>query len=126
MFVDTDPAAGECRSEPGASELEHTSAKADGIIACHHALVLERKYQIEVLAFARQKGRTGFGGCHGKAPVELGDINRAQEVVCLLDAFDASDSQLLRKPALPGAKPSFAAAACLRRIGRDQLDSQLS
>ena len=40
--------------------------------------------------------------------------------------MDASDSQFLRKPSLPGLERALAAAPCLRRIGRDHLYAELA
>src|SRR5215471_13212158 len=51
-------------------------------------------------------------------------INLADVAVGRLDVADAEQAQFLRQPALQGAEHALAAAARLRRVGRDMLNAQ--
>src|SRR5271166_3027217 len=98
--------------------------KADGVVAVHRALKLQREDQVQVLAArTRHKRAPALCRCHLKAAVELADVFLPQKPVGLVHSRDPVQPQLLRQPSLPGPEAALAAAP---RVGRDHLHSQLA
>ena len=75
-----------------------------GVVFVHRPLVLQRKDQIEIFSSHRQERVADLRCCHGKTPIELGDVAFAQKFVGRGQAFDSKQPQLLRQTALPGTK----------------------
>src|SRR5271166_1409474 len=127
VLVNQHGAAGQCPAPLHPLNLQRQVLKADGVVAVHRALKLQREDQVQILA-ARTPHKRAPALCrrHLKAAVELAHVFLPQKPVGLVHGRDPVQPQLLRQPSLPGAEAALAASPRLRRVSRDHLHSQLA
>lgn len=114
VFADGHPAISEAAAEALSVDLEDHVFELHRIVAVNDPFALDRENLVEITAVALYKGGAFFAGANREPAVEFGYIFAFKKPVCLLDSFNTSDSQFLRKPSLPGAKRALTAAPCLR------------
>src|SRR6266478_4721316 len=114
MLMNRHPTAGQRSAQLTTLKLPDPVGEAHRVVARYYPLVLQREDQVEIFAAQRHKGGSFLTGRHGEALIELSQVVLTQKVVGLLQGRDAAQSQLLRQPALPSAKPALAATARLR------------
>src|ERR1043166_836741 len=122
MLVYPHRATGQGRSPAHRFDLQAEMLKAHSVVPIHGPLKLQAENQVQVLTSPRQKCCSTFRRAHLKAAIELLDVVFPQKLIRLLHADDAVQSQLLRQAPLPGPEVTLAAAARLRRVGRNHLN----
>src|SRR5450759_5512773 len=70
VLVNHDVAAGQRSSPVHPLDLQTQLLKADRVVPVHGALKLEGKDQVQIFAWARQKGTAALRGCHLKTQIE--------------------------------------------------------
>src|SRR5262249_26258518 len=105
-------------------ELKRAALIGDRVVAGDNAVLLDAQDVDEACGIGRHEGALGDLRRHRELVVVERQINLADVAVGGRDVVDAEQAQLLRQPALERAEHTLAAAARLRRIGRDMLNAK--
>jgi len=81
VLVNPDVAAGQRSSPVHRLDLQTQLLKADRVVPVHGALKLEGKDQVQIFAWASQKGTAALRGRNLKAAIELVDVVLPQKPV---------------------------------------------
>src|SRR5205085_8353924 len=126
MLVDRHATARKRRAPPLPLDLQREAGELNRVIPRHDSFMLQAEDPIKVCALARHEGRSLLRRRDREPLVELADIAPREEAVGSVERRDLLKAQLLRQSPLPSAEASLATASGLRRVGRDELDVQLS
>src|ERR1700727_816720 len=126
MLVNRHVAARQCGSPAHRLDLQGEGQKADRVVRVDRALELKRENQVQIAAAPKHKGIAPLRRHGLKTAVELGDVGFAQKPVGGFERADFMQPELLRQAPLPGSEVAFAATACLRRVGRNHLDTEVA
>src|SRR5438093_1703100 len=113
MLVGGHGAASESASPLDWLDLQSQVLKANGVVAVHRALELQREDALEIALGARHKSTAGLGRRDLEAAIELGHIAFPQEAIGLWQGGVSRQSQFLGQASLPSSEVTLAAAARL-------------
>src|SRR5688572_15314538 len=119
MFVHGYSAARQGPAQVASFQLPTAIGKADGVVAGHHALMLQREDQVQILPSDRNKSSSTLTGFYTELEIEHLDVFRPEKLISRFHRGHLSQPQFLRQPSLPGAKATFATPPSLGRISRN-------
>ena len=125
MLTHQHSAACQTEAEGLLGDLQTAAFESDRVVVVDDPFLLLRKDLLQIPSWVGKKCCSGLLGLDTKTAVVQFRPVLPEKIIRRFQRGDLAQPELLRESALPGAEQPLAPSPCLRRIGQDQVNTEL-